>query len=157
MSKKYSIGGDSFRARKLGEMEADDADAIAMPINPSYFKKLPEDMEPQVWLRLKSTVALFMPPDPKLGVFPMLFDDEYWEISKQAIKRSDRTDTMWVLSYHYKGKHDEDSISATLMFKAVNVATSRSRRGYDCLNLKYTMYDVQMSQNISIRIISNPV
>jgi hypothetical protein len=123
------------------------------PISPSYFTKIPKGMEPQVWLRLKTTLALYMPPDPKNNIYPMSFDDKYWKIKPQPLGKLGNGYMLF-----YNVGHGEEQIIAGVTFQKVIVEGLRGKgNGYNVLNLKYSLYDCEISQSVNIRITPNQV
>lgn len=144
-------------ARRVGSPAKDDAEAFTMPIDPKYFTKLPENMEPPTWMRLKTILAYQLPPTPVLEAYPMSFNDDFWELKTVPVKqRGGGTKTMYMLIYNYRTKHEEQGIAASMLFQQIAVKGSKSGRGYDILNIKFAMYDCEISHNVNIRLISNP-
>jgi hypothetical protein len=130
---------------------------MKMPINPSYFSKLPKGVDPVAWLRLKVALVYKMPPTPVLSEYPVSFDDRFWSISTVPVKQRDGTDKiMYILMYNYKTRQDEDGISASLIFNQVPVKSAKSGKAYDIVNVKYATFDAEISENVNIRIIPNP-
>ena len=142
-SREFKFSDQQFSVSDLGN-------ELNVPLKKEWFTKLPEGMEPQIWLRMKMIVMMNCPPNPMLSDYGISIHDKFWSLRQLK-------DSNYMLTFHLKHGDAALQLSAAVIFAGHAVAKSKSGKGYHLKMLKYSMWDVEHSQRVDIRLTANPI